>query len=458
MVMVLEQKDPWEQFGASFGAAASKSLQDQYKQFQERKRQQMEAEAIDQLAGDISGEQDPMALIQAIAKAPVSDQTKAMYIQGIQQREAQRAQQMAFKQQQSFLAGLPMEGEEQQQGLPSQEMTATEEVTQEDLAPSGLTPEQDMKQADKIMRSKTIIKKAPSMIPQNVQQELQKPVPERNIDYDKLSDSQLAMLSKLSPELSKVMERKERFSLEDRKMKAEDFRESFKFNKEYIDEVYQKARGADTAIQLVDQMQRLQDTGKLAGPLKYKFFKTLGAEFLLSPESQAFNNLIVQFTKDIKNYYGARISAFELDTFMKSIPTLNNTAEGRSEIIKIMRSIEEGKRAKENIMTEAIKRSEKTGEPLSRSFQGDIDDLARQQLEATSELINRQIQSALDRSGINTEMLQSDKIKQAQANMKEGDTLWVTPDGRYTYNLGPEDAKKFVAAGGIKFDTKYKEQ
>lgn len=69
---------------------------------------------------------------------------------------------------------------------------------------------------------------------------------------------------------------------------------------------------------------------------------------LASKEAQRFVKTINDFTTKAKDTYGARVTNFELDRFLKRLPTLANSEEGRTEIIKQMQIINDINKKKED--------------------------------------------------------------------------------------------------------------
>lgn len=67
---------------------------------------------------------------------------------------------------------------------------------------------------------------------------------------------------------------------------------------------------------------------------------------LASPEAQRFVKTVNDFTVNAKDSFGARVSNFELDRFMQRLPTLANSVEGRTMIIKQMQLINQMNLAK----------------------------------------------------------------------------------------------------------------
>jgi hypothetical protein len=58
---------------------------------------------------------------------------------------------------------------------------------------------------------------------------------------------------------------------------------------------------------------------------------------LNNPESEEFDKLSNQLTRTIQNYYGSRILQTEFHNFLRQIPTLQNSEEGRKRIIDNLR-------------------------------------------------------------------------------------------------------------------------
>lgn len=63
--------------------------------------------------------------------------------------------------------------------------------------------------------------------------------------------------------------------------------------------------------------------------------------FLASPEAQLFVKTVNDFTTQAKETFGARVSNFELDSFMRRLPTLMNSDAGRELIIERMSVVNE---------------------------------------------------------------------------------------------------------------------
>lgn len=126
----------------------------------------------------------------------------------------------------------------------------------------------------------------------------------------------------------------------------------------------------------IDRMAELNKEGKLSNPLFYSSLKKLGLDIpaLLTPESQEFQKLTIDFLKNAKKMFGARISNFEAETFLKSIPSLTQSTEGRARVIHNLKMLYKGSSIRKKAMTDIIK--ENNGTPpfdLSEQIETRID-------------------------------------------------------------------------------------
>ena len=121
-------------------------------------------------------------------------------------------------------------------------------------------------------------------------------------------------------------------------------KELFKTNAVSYSELNKKIRGSEGEERSLGQLERLNDSGKLPKG----FLKGLDVDFKTgdlripawsSPEAQLFVKTVNDFTTKAKETYGSRISNFELNTFLKRLPTLANSPEGRRVIIEQMSAI-----------------------------------------------------------------------------------------------------------------------
>lgn len=117
-----------------------------------------------------------------------------------------------------------------------------------------------------------------------------------------------------------------------------------KENNQEIKDINQKLRKTDEEIMRYDQLERLNESKKLPsgalGRLNVNWNTgDLRIPFLANPETQLFVKTINDFTVAAKDTYGSRVTNFELGAFMKRLPTLANSEEGRRAIIGQMKAM-----------------------------------------------------------------------------------------------------------------------
>ena len=102
-------------------------------------------------------------------------------------------------------------------------------------------------------------------------------------------------------------------------------------------EIRKLAQSAESDIAQLSKLEKLSDANKLPNDMVYKFLDTMGLSdvgSLIGADAQEFNKIITDMSTKIKDKYGARITNFELGTFLRSLPSLLQDPQGRKQIIK----------------------------------------------------------------------------------------------------------------------------
>lgn len=114
----------------------------------------------------------------------------------------------------------------------------------------------------------------------------------------------------------------------------------YKTNLPLFQQTQKKVRGHESEGISIQRLQELNKTGRLPKGLQRLNvdFKSgeLRFPFLANADTQAFVKTINDFTTKAKESFGARVTNFELNRFMKRLPTLLNTEEGREVILRQM--------------------------------------------------------------------------------------------------------------------------
>jgi len=114
-------------------------------------------------------------------------------------------------------------------------------------------------------------------------------------------------------------------------------------NSKDYQETIGKVRGFDDEMMRLSQMETLNNSGKLPTGLQNLNINWSTGDIrfpkLANEETQAFVKMVNDFTTKAKDTYGARVTNFELGTFMRRLPTLANTEEGRRLILAQMQQV-----------------------------------------------------------------------------------------------------------------------
>lgn len=118
---------------------------------------------------------------------------------------------------------------------------------------------------------------------------------------------------------------------EEREAKKTAFKETKAERKQIID----KAKAAKQNLHDLNRMEELEKEGKLDTPGYVEFLKRSGLDIpaLLNPGSEEFNKIAANFIRGAKDTFGSRISNFEVEQFLRTLPNLSQSTSGRSRVI-----------------------------------------------------------------------------------------------------------------------------
>ncbi len=130
------------------------------------------------------------------------------------------------------------------------------------------------------------------------------------------------------------------------------------------------------------QMQHLPPQD-IIGPTADVFLEELGIPLgaLDNPASELYQKLSTDLLKGLPETYGNRILKVEVDNFLKTIPTLKNSVEGRRMIASNMLKLGEMKKVYYNEMRRQQQDIEKTGSKYPRDFQQSVMDQVKPQID-----------------------------------------------------------------------------
>lgn len=137
---------------------------------------------------------------------------------------------------------------------------------------------------------------------------------------------------------------------------------AFKMTQKYRDEVEKLASSARENANHYSAMQRLNKQDKLINPMLYSALKTAHLDFpwLIGQEAQEYEKEKAGLLRDAKSIFGARVTNFEMSQFLKMIPTLENTKEGRTTILKNLNLANKAALLREKAMRDIIRENKGT--------------------------------------------------------------------------------------------------
>ncbi len=166
----------------------------------------------------------------------------------------------------------------------------------------------------------------------------------------------------------------------------------FKETKETRKEILSQARGAQESNMRLDRMEKLNEKGELINPVFNALLGKIGLDIpaLKNPDSQEFEKISNDMFKGIREIFGARILSIEIDTFLKTIPTLMQSSEGKRRVIRNLKIINEGADIRRNAMKEIMKENQGTppydlAEQIDERISPELDIMAQEFVGSSAE-------------------------------------------------------------------------
>lgn len=262
-------------------------------------------------------------LVPAMQASPVESAFEDILGGGIPQSQMQSMPQLSFED------IIPQQASPLQQGAPSPQQL--QQVSHLLSTPQGLQSMMGMPQAaalQQLPQAPISQQREPAISQEQMslsQREQEQQNLERYIQQSNLSHRQKAQL-------------RDRFEKRHEKMRKEEL-ESFKFTKEDRKKIFEAAQAAKSNLRDLERFEELEKEGKLDTAGYNEFLKRSGLDVqaLRNPGSEEFIKLQNNFIRNAKNIYGARISNFEVEQFLKTLPDLSQSPEGRKRILSAMK-------------------------------------------------------------------------------------------------------------------------
>lgn len=171
---------------------------------------------------------------------------------------------------------------------------------------------------------------------------------------------------------------------EDEKIANQAIDNSYKMHDKFINDITNsyKAFETDTKPKLL-QIQKLASDGDVIGPTAAVFLDAFGIPLgaLEDPSSELFQKLSLDLLKGLPETYGNRILKVEVENFLKTVPQLVNSSDGRRMIASNMLKLGEMKEVYYNAMRQEQQNYLDKNKPFPRDFQQRIFDQAKPRLD-----------------------------------------------------------------------------
>ncbi len=143
----------------------------------------------------------------------------------------------------------------------------------------------------------------------------------------------------------------------ERKLANQEKIQAYKATEKVRSEINKEAKSAKAELKDFNEMQELNESGKLDTPGYVEFLNRSGFDIpaLLNPESEAFQKIATNQLRNAKTYFGGKVSNEEMKQFLKAIPQLSNSSEGRKRVIAMLKDQARLKVEYQNAMKDIIK-------------------------------------------------------------------------------------------------------
>lgn len=128
--------------------------------------------------------------------------------------------------------------------------------------------------------------------------------------------------------------------MEDRKIRTDKEKQFFKLNEPKLMEISDTLNKLEMEGMRYDRLNELfEDPTKFPSSFTAALFSKDGqindlVYSQLTPEAQESIKLIIDSTSNIKDTYGARVTNFDLQTYLKKLPSLLNSPEGKMRVLR----------------------------------------------------------------------------------------------------------------------------
>lgn len=282
--------------------------------------------------------------LQQLIKAKLEEPSREAYAQSLQAilggqeaqpQTVQQPQPQAAQPTQQASAQIAQPQNQQQQIQPQQqelpltlESITPQQKQQLDEYLRSPFAKQSMK-PDEILKVKNFLSAptAPQAQPATAQQPATQQAP---VIKGGLNEKQATELAKLGFEKQKMTAAEKRH---EKQLENDLRKEALKETKEVRKELFAKKKAAQETIEALDRLEELEKEG-LPNEAVFALYKNAGFDLpsLLGEKGEEYNKVTANFVRNAKAIFGSRLTDADLNQFLKTVPSLSNSPEGRKRI------------------------------------------------------------------------------------------------------------------------------
>jgi len=265
--------------------------------------------------------------------------------------------------------------------------------------PSGMGTEPNEKPSGK--------KEYPPLIPQSKIAKMAIVNPNLANQYQKYNEQ----ITKQKQHDEKMQQQSPQAHFETEEAKLEAKRQS-----DYANEIVKDYKSVESTKNDLKQMVALAKTGKLSTPGMVKALNTFGIPVgvLNNPLTEAYQKLENNFVKGVSNFFPGQVRVYEAQTYMKTIPSLLNTDEGKQIVAKNLQLENEAKEIRYNAYKDILKEN-KGKKP--RNLDIEIAERTNDKLNKLGDEYQKNIEKAISKYGPKVTMYSADGSKRYEVPM-----------------------------------------
>ncbi|HTJ49058.1 MAG TPA: hypothetical protein VL443_06345 [Cyclobacteriaceae bacterium] len=238
-----------------------------------------------------------------------------------------------------------------------------------------------------------------------------------------------------------------KLGLDQQKLARKDRLEARAESKEFREKLRERTKAAKETLESLDRFEELEKEG-LPGAGYVEFLKNSGLDIpaLVGAPAEEYNKIAANFIRGAKAVFGARLTDTDVEQFLKTVPSLSNSPEGRKRINANLKRIAQLEVLESDSAKEIIKAN---GGEIPFDFAEKVDDLVDKKRESVYKQFKKDLQKPVPKgeSALATSLLSgAGKLVGRFPKAALGAGAGAVAGGRYA---GPTGAVLGGIGGGL---------